>query len=64
MYELWDGGWMKNNTGIKRKLASNKKLLKKRTLFSDVFNNTFQVVWATAVMMMIIKRVTDKILSK
>tara|TARA_B100001287_G_scaffold252708_1_gene234849 strand:- start:400 stop:567 length:168 start_codon:yes stop_codon:yes gene_type:complete len=55
---------MKNNTGIKRKLASNKKLLRKRTLFSDVFNNTFQVVWATAVMMMIIKRVTDKILSK
>ena len=42
----------------------NKKLLRKRTLFSDVFNNTFQVVWATAVMMIIIKRVTDKILSK
>ena len=45
MYELGDGGWMKNNTGIKRKLASNRKLLRKRTLFSDVFNNTFQDVW-------------------
>ena len=64
MYELGDGGWIKNKTGIKRKLASKRKLLKKRTLFSDVFNKTFQDVWATAVMMIIIKRVADKILSR
>ena len=55
---------MKNKTGINRKLASNKKLLRKRTLLSDVFNKTFQVVWATAVKIIIIKRVTDKILNK
>ena len=64
MYELGDGGWIKNKTGINKKLASNKKLLKKRTLSSDVFNKTFQVVWATAVKIIIIKRVTDKILTK
>ena len=64
MYELGDGGWIKNKTGINGKLASNKKLLKKRTLLSDVFNKTFQVVCATAVKIIIINRVTDKILTK
>lgn len=64
MYELGDGGWIKNKTGINRKLASKRKLLRKRTLLSDVFNKTFQVVWATAVRIIIIKRVTDKILNK
>tara|TARA_Y100001935_G_scaffold222475_1_gene197262 strand:- start:125 stop:274 length:150 start_codon:yes stop_codon:yes gene_type:complete len=49
---------------MKRKLASKRKLLKKRTLLSDVFNKTFQDVWAIAVMMIIIKRETDKILLK
>ena len=64
MYELGDGGWIKNKTGINRILASKRKLLRKRTLLSDVFNKTFQVVWATAVKIIIIKRVTDKILNK
>jgi len=64
MYELGDGGWIKNKTGINRKLASKRKLLRKRTLLSDVFNKTFQVVWATAVRIIIIKRVTDKILTQ
>ena len=64
IYELGDGGWIKNRTGMKRKLASKRKLLKKRTLLSDVFNKTFQDVWAIAVMMIIIKRETDKILLK
>ena len=64
MYELGDGGWMKNKTGINRKLASNKKLLRKRTLLSDVFNKTFQVVWAMAVKIIIINSVIDKILTK
>jgi len=64
MYELGDGGWIKNKTGINRKLASRRKLLRKRTLLSDVFNKTFQVVWATAVRIIIIKRVTDKILTQ
>ncbi len=64
MYELGDGGWIKNITGINKKLASNKKLLRKRTLLSDVFNKTFQVVCATAVKIIIINRVTDKILTK
>ena len=64
MYELGDGGWIKNKKGIKRKLASRRKLLRKRTLFCDVFNKTFQEVWAIAVMMIIIKRVTDKILTR
>ncbi len=64
MYELGDGGWIKNKTGINRKLASKRKLLRKRTLLSDFFNKTFQVVWATAVKIIIIKRVTDKIFTK
>ena len=64
MYELGDGGWIKNKTGINRKLASKRKLLRKRTLLSDFFNKTFQVVWATAVKIIIIKRVTDKILTQ
>ena len=64
MYELGDGGWIKNKTGINKKLASNKKLLRKRTLLSDVFNKTFQVVCATAVKIIIINSVTDKILTK
>ena len=33
MYELGDGGWIKNKTGINRKLASNKKLLKKELYY-------------------------------
>ena len=64
MYELGDGGWIKNKTGINRKLASKRKLLRKRTLLSDFFNKTFQVVWATAVKIIIIKRVTGKILTQ
>lgn len=64
MYELGDGGWIKNKTGINRILASKRKLLRKRTLLSDVFNKTFQVVWATAVKIIIIKRVIDKILTQ
>jgi len=64
MYELGDGGWIKNKTGINRKLASKRKLLIKRTLLSDCFNKTFQVVCATAVRIIIMKSVTDKILTK
>ena len=64
MYELGDGGWIKNKTGINKILASKRKLLRKRTLLSDVFNKTFQVVWATAVKIIIIKRVIDKILTQ
>ena len=44
--------------------ANKRKLLRKNTLLSDVFNNTFQVVCATAVITIMRNNENDKSLSK
>ena len=51
---------MKKRMGIKTKLAVKRKLLRNKTLFSDVLRRTFHVVWATAVSRIRMNRYIDK----
>jgi|SaaInl6LU_22_DNA_1037377.scaffolds.fasta_scaffold292594_1 hypothetical protein len=51
---------MKKRIGIKTRLATKRKLLRNKTLFSDVLRSTFHVVWATAVSNIRMNRFNDK----
>jgi hypothetical protein len=46
--------------GIKTILAVKRKLLRNKTLFSEVLSSTFHVVWATAVSKITMNRYNDK----